>query len=73
MIYDKTGNPMKTITSPELKRLEFCNSKSINGETNGVPNSIIIKEGILYDWVGIGWVDHGKATPEDYEKYTELV
>ncbi len=46
-----------TIKFSELKRLSFCNSKDLptTVETNGD----------RYQWVGIGWVNEGKATGEE--------
>jgi len=34
--------------------------------------SRIIHEGMVKNWVGIGWVTEGKAKPADYFKYPEL-
>ena len=44
----------KTIKRSKLVRLAFCNSKDL-------PSPVEI-DGILKQWVGIGWVDIGKPT-----------
>lgn len=33
---------------------------------------IIIHEGIVKEWVGIGWIDLREATPDDKQKYPEV-
>ena len=35
--------------------------------------SVIILDGSLKEWVGIGWIDIGKASPEDSKKYPTVV
>ena len=32
-------------------------------------HTTVIDDGHVRNWVGIGWVDHGKATEADYKKY----
>ena len=34
-----------------------------------VKHQTVIDGGQVRHWVGIGWVDHGKAEASDYEKY----
>lgn len=34
---------------------------------------IVIDDGVVKEWVAIGWVDNGPATEEDYERYPEVV
>lgn len=34
--------------------------------------SKIIHDGVLKDWVAIGWISLRKATPGDYQKYPEV-
>ena len=34
--------------------------------------SKIILDGVVKEWVGIGWIDIGEAEPEDYLKYPEV-
>jgi hypothetical protein len=29
----------------------------------------VIMDGVLKEWVGIGWIDLGKPTAEDYKQY----
>lgn len=47
----------KTITFSELKRLSFCNSKKLPKTVNMF--------GKRWHWVGVGWVDEGKATGKE--------
>ncbi len=54
----KTKSGRKIISRSELVRLSFCNS-------NKIPNPCVI-EGVVKDWVGIGWIDIGrKPTKSD--------
>ena len=65
---------MATINSRTLKAMEFCNSDRINGvHEDGTSKSKIIVDGVVHDWVGIGWVVGDPATDEDKKLYTELV
>ena len=34
-----------------------------------VKHTKVIDGGHVLNWVGIGWVDHGKAQEADYKKY----
>ncbi|RPJ06045.1 MAG: hypothetical protein EHM36_07490 [Deltaproteobacteria bacterium] len=34
--------------------------------------SKVTQDGRLLQWVGIGWIDHGAATEEDYSNYPEV-
>lgn len=34
--------------------------------------SKIILDGVVKEWVGIGWIDIGTATPDDYSKIPEV-
>lgn len=52
---------MKTITFEKLKRLSFCNSKKLPRKVNMGDK--------LYEWVGIGWIEIGKAD----KRYTTVV
>jgi hypothetical protein len=51
----------KIIKFEELKRLSFCNSKDLPRKVN--------VGGKLYEWVGIGWIEIGKAN----KRYTTAV
>jgi len=44
----------KTIKRSKLMRLAFCNSKDLP--------KIVEIDGVLKQWVGIGWVDCGKPS-----------
>ena len=44
----------KTITRSELCHLAFCNSRRLP--------QVINDDGRRKQWVGIGWIDEGKAT-----------
>ena len=44
----------KTIKFAELKRLSLCNSPKLPSVVNAL--------GRRMEWVGIGWIDAGKAT-----------
>jgi len=44
----------RTITRDELQRLSICNSRKLP--------RIVNDEGTRYEWVGIGWINKGKAT-----------
>lgn len=35
--------------------------------------TIVIHNGELKEWVGIGWVSRGKATTEDYHTYPVVI
>ena len=52
-----TKKRRKTIKRAELCRLQFCNSPKL-------PRVINI-EGRCKQWVGMGWVDEGKATGKE--------
>jgi hypothetical protein len=53
---------MKTIKAHELSRLKMAAG-------NEKKYRYVIDNGILKDWVGIGWVDIREVTEKDYEKY----
>lgn len=53
---------MKTVRASELSKFRMVAG-------NEKKYRFVIDDGIVKDWVGIGWVDVGKATKEDYEKY----
>lgn len=55
---------MKTITFSELKRKAFCSSDTLNK---------VIINGIVHEWVGIGFVECGAATDDDKEKHPTVV
>lgn len=42
--------------------------------TSGGENKIsrVIHDGVVKNWVGIGWVEERKATPSDYFRYPEV-
>ena len=39
----------------------------VNG--NETKYKIVIDNGVLKNWVGIGWIELRKATPQDQDKY----
>lgn len=47
----------RTITRAALCRLSFCNSKRLP--------QVINDDGHRKQWVGIGWIDEGKATGKE--------
>jgi hypothetical protein len=51
---------MKTVKASELSNLKMTTG-------NEEKYSIVIDNGIIKEWVGIGWVDIGKASKKDYE------
>lgn len=51
----------------KIKRSELSNLRMVAG--NEKKYSIVIIDGILKEWVGIGWVDEGRATKSDKIKY----
>ncbi len=51
----------------KIKRSELSNLRMVAG--NEKKYSIVIIDGILKEWVGIGWVGEGKASIEDKRKY----
>lgn len=53
---------MKKVKARELSKL-----KMVAG--NEKKYKIVIDNGILKEWVAIGWIDIGEATEEDYEYY----
>lgn len=57
---------MKTV-----KRSELTHRKMVAG--NEKKYTTVIIEGIVKDWVGIGWVGEDKATDEDRAKFPEMV
>ena len=53
---------MKTITADKCSIIYMsCHPKA--------KHTTVIDDGHVRNWVGIGWVDHGKATEADYKKY----
>ena len=57
---------MKTVEASELSKLKMV----AGGEKR---YRFVIDEGIVKDWVGIGWVDIGPATKKDYKKFPVVV
>lgn len=57
----------------EMNKLEFINItdlRTISMVTkNGKKYQTVIHAGIIKDWVGIGWIELGKPTKEDFKKY----
>lgn len=54
-----------------VKRSQVSNTAMIQGGEKTI--SRIIMDGVVKNWVGIGWVDEGEATAEDKKKYPTLV
>ena len=57
---------METVKATELSKFRMVAG-------NEKIYRFVIDEGIVKDWVGIGWVDIGPATEKDYEKYPTVV
>ena len=53
---------MTTITASKLTNIAMVNG-------NETLYKIIIDNGYLKEWVGIGWIELRKATPGDLKKY----
>ena len=56
---------MKTMTFVELKKLSFTNSKDM-------PQKVVI-EGIIHEWVGIGWAELDEATEEEKKELFTII
>jgi hypothetical protein len=56
---------MKTITFDKLRHLSFCNSPKMPQK--------VIHDGIVKQWVGIGWVDEGKPTAAQVKLLPKVV
>ena len=52
---------------PEVDARELSKMKMASG--NEATYSVVIDNGVLKEWVGIGWIELRDATPEDTEKY----
>lgn len=50
-----------------MPALSLLNLKMAAG--NELLYPIVIDEGFVKEWVGIGWIDLGTATEDDYKKY----
>lgn len=57
---------MNTVHAKELSTIAMVNG-------NEHHYRIVIDEGVVKEWVGIGWIDLRKATPKDREKYPNVV
>ena len=53
---------MTTVAARELNSVAMA-------QGNEHKYSIVIDEGVVKEWVGIGWIELRKARPEDTEKY----
>jgi hypothetical protein len=53
-----------------IKRSELTNLRMVAGNERKYDNVII--DGVLKNWVGIGWVEIRTATPADKRKYPTL-
>jgi len=53
-----------------VKRSELSSIKMAVVNEKKYPR--VILDGNVHNWVGFGWVDEGKATDEDLEKYPEV-
>lgn len=54
-------------TGKTVARSKLSNIAMVNGNEKDI--NIIIHDGRLKEWVGIGWIDIGKPTEEDYKTY----
>lgn len=59
-------DPQRTV-----KRSELSSWKMAAGNEKTITQ--VIFEGLVRDWVGIGWINMRKATPEDYAKLPVVV
>ncbi len=57
---------MKTV-----KRSELSNLRMAAGNEQRI--GIVIDDGVVKEWVGIGWIDLGPADAEDEKKYPKVV
>jgi hypothetical protein len=57
---------MKTVRSSELQTIRMT-----AGNEKKYPT--VIDDGVVKDWVAIGWIDMREATKEDYEKFPVVV
>lgn len=57
---------MKTIPVSEVSNIKMARS-------NEKKYSVIIHNGVVKEWVAIGWIELRKATDEDKEKYSVTV
>jgi len=53
---------MKTVKATELSKFRMAGG-------NEKKYKAVIDDGILKEWVAIGWVDLRQATEKDYEKF----
>jgi hypothetical protein len=51
----------KTITYAKLARLSFCNSPKLPKR--------VVHEGLVREWVGIGWITHEDEKPKPGDVY----
>ena len=51
----------------QIPAKELTNMAMVNG--NESLYKVVIDNGFVKEWVGIGWLDLRKATPEDFKKY----
>jgi len=54
-----------------VKAKELSTMKMSCGNAKKYPR--VIQDGIVKNWVGMGWVDEDHATEEDYKKYPKVV
>lgn len=54
----------------KVKASELSKLKMTAGNENSY--SKVIQDGRSLQWVGIGWIDLGAATEEDYSNYPEV-
>jgi hypothetical protein len=53
---------MKTVNAKELQNIRMAGH-------NEKKYPVVIDNGVLKEWVAIGWVDVREATQKDYEKF----
>lgn len=59
-------NKEKTVKASELSNLKMASG-------NEKKYSKVIHNGVLKEWVAIGWIELGKANKKDKEKYPKVV
>lgn len=57
---------------PKPVKARDCSVIAMCDGRNEANHPTVIQEGRVMQYVGIGWVDEGPATKEDYLKYPEV-
>ena len=54
----------------KIKPEECSRLRMVAGNEKKYP--VVIDDGVLMEWVGIGWIDARIAIPADYDHYPEV-